>query len=255
MKKLKVTEVTRNVFCVQRSDLLSCSYFVKRPDSSVVLIDAGMDVDGRDMTAGLERVGCNPSDVQKILITHWHNDHSSGAAAIQELSNAAVVAHEQCAPRLTREQTAKGLRGKIASVLPMRGYLGSVRGLLELAPPRAVEVGSCVRDGDTIDDDFEVFETPGHVEGHLAFLYKPEGVLFVGDALAVAHDQITFMSRFLTEDLEAAKSSMLRCIDLKPEAFCPGHRAPLVQPKTDQIDRIRKQLDEMKWWPIIGCGE
>ena len=40
---IKVTRVTRDVYCVQRVKMLSCSYFVIQSDG-VVLIDAGMDV-------------------------------------------------------------------------------------------------------------------------------------------------------------------------------------------------------------------
>ena len=48
MKRLQVTPVTKRVYCVQRTDFLSCSYFVVT-DDGVVLIDSGMDVDGEDI--------------------------------------------------------------------------------------------------------------------------------------------------------------------------------------------------------------
>ena len=80
---IKVTRVTRDVYCVQRVKMLSCSYFVLQSDG-VVLIDAGMDVDAADMTAGLQEVSCSLQDVKALLITHWHNDHPQGAGPIQD---------------------------------------------------------------------------------------------------------------------------------------------------------------------------
>jgi glyoxylase-like metal-dependent hydrolase (beta-lactamase superfamily II) len=233
--------------------MLSCSYFVTHPNG-VILIDSGMDVDGEEMRFGLNEQGLDFPDVQSILITHWHNDHTSGAAAIRNASGADVMSHPASVDRLARKKMATGLRGMIAQCLPIRGFLGSVRGLLELAPPRAVDVTKTLEDGDQILD-FKVIETPGHVDGHISFFYEPEGVLFTGDALAVAHDKLSFMSRFLTEDKEAARTSMLRCLDLAPEAYCPGHRAPLVNPPVADIRSLRNRLENLRWWPIIGCGE
>lgn len=252
-QRLKVFPVTKSVFCVQRVDMLSCSYFVTRPDG-VTLIDSGMDVDGEEMRFGLNELGLDFPDVRSILITHWHNDHTSGAAAIRDASDAKVMSHPASVDRLARKKMATGLRGMVAQCLPIRGFLGSVRGLLELAPPRAVDVSKTLKDGDQILD-FKVIETPGHVEGHISFFYEPEGVLFTGDALAVAHDKLSFMSRFLTDDKEAARTSMLRCLDLAPEAYCPGHRGPLVNPPAADIRSLRDRLENLRWWPIIGCGE
>ncbi len=254
MARLKVFPVTKSVYCVQRADMLSCSYFVVRPDG-VVLIDSGMDVDGSEMRFGLQEQGLSVSDVRAVLITHWHNDHTAGAASIVDDSGAIVMSHAGSVERLARRLIATGLRGRIASLLPFQGFLGSVRGLLELAPPRAVTVAQTLTEGDVSLGEFRVIETPGHVDGHISFLFEPEGVLFTGDALAVAHEKLSFMSRFLTDDKEAARLSMLRCLDLQPDAYCPGHRGPLVNPPAKDIRRLRDRLENLRWWPIIGCGE
>jgi glyoxylase-like metal-dependent hydrolase (beta-lactamase superfamily II) len=254
VKRLQLIPVTSNVYCVQRVDLLSCSYFVTTAHG-VVLVDTGLDIDGEDMRFGLLEAGFDFPDVTSILITHWHNDHSTGAAAIAEASGAEVICHASNADRLARRETATGLRRLMAQCLPRRGTLSSLRGLLELAPPRGVEATSYASEGDRLASDFLVMETPGHVTGHLSFFYEPEGVLFTGDAIAVAHERVSFMSRFLTADKQAAKESMLRCIELAPEAFCPGHRAPLVKPSREHLARMRERLEQMRWWPVIGCGE
>ncbi|MEC7583117.1 MAG: MBL fold metallo-hydrolase [Planctomycetota bacterium] len=254
MKRLEVLRVTKSVYCVQRVEFLSCAYFVVT-DGGVVLIDSGMDIDGEDMRLGLAEAGFDFPDVTSILITHWHNDHSTGAAAIVDASGAEVVCHAGSADRLARRETASGLRRAIARLLPMRGFLSPMRGLLELAPPRAVESTRHVKEGERVHNDFLVMETPGHIASHLSYFYEPEGVLFTGDAIAVARERVSFMSRFLTEDKTAARESMLRCIDLEADAYCPGHRAPLVNPSKEHLQRTRERVETMRWWPIIGCGE
>lgn len=52
MQRLRITQVTGRVYCVQRADILSCSYFVVTDDGPV-LVDSGMDVEREDMRIGL----------------------------------------------------------------------------------------------------------------------------------------------------------------------------------------------------------
>lgn len=247
-----VSQVTDTVYCIQRRDYLSCSYFVTT-ETGVVLIDAGIDVLANDVKNALEEVGRSITEVQALLLTHWHNDHSSGAASVRESSDCRVYFHESGREKFSREDRATGLRGWFADQLPGAGLLSPLKGLLELAPPRAVEATGHLQDGQVIENSFRVIETPGHEAGHLSFFYEPEGVLFAGDAFAVAKDHLAFMSRFLTEDKAKAKESMLRCLDLPLKAICPGHRYPLVNPSQQELDRFRKKVEAMRWWPIIGC--
>jgi glyoxylase-like metal-dependent hydrolase (beta-lactamase superfamily II) len=39
--------------------------------------------DAEDFLQGLEVVGMKPERLRAILLTHWHNDHSAGAALLQ----------------------------------------------------------------------------------------------------------------------------------------------------------------------------
>ena len=52
----------------------------------LALVDCGMGTElGRERV--LERirmVGCDPADVQRLLLTHYHTDHAGGAAAYRE---------------------------------------------------------------------------------------------------------------------------------------------------------------------------
>lgn len=247
-----LTPVTPSVFCVQRRDYLSCSYLVVRP-GGVVMVDAGIDSRAEDMLAGLAEIGRRVEDVRAILLTHWHNDHSSGAAVIRERSGARIYFHRDGERKFGRQAKAGGLRGRIAERLPAAGFWAPLRGLLELAPPLAIEATEFVGEGDLVEGEFRVLETPGHEAGHLSFFFEPEGVLFAGDALAIAHDRIVFMSRLLTADIPAARRSMLRCLDLPLRAVCPGHRYPLIDPSAAEIERARGVLERLRWWPIVGC--
>jgi glyoxylase-like metal-dependent hydrolase (beta-lactamase superfamily II) len=219
----------------------------------IVLVDAGLDGKGKDMLRGLAAIGRPVEDVRAILLTHWHNDHSSGAAKIRELSGARIYYHPDGDAKFTRAAVAGGVRSWIAAKLPDSGPLSPFKGLLDLAPPHAVRADQFVREGDIVERDFKVLETPGHEKGHVSFWFEPERVLFAGDALAVAGDHVTYLSWALTNDIEAARRSMMRCLELDIAAICPGHRYPLIGPSRAHLDAIREEVSNKRWWPIFGA--
>lgn len=246
---VRVLPVVPGVVCVQRLELLSCSYVVARPDG-LVLVDCGIDPAGADMEAGIQALGGRVEDVRAILLTHWHNDHSAGAPRLRQRSGAKVHYHPAGRDRFTRRSRSRGLRGWLARRVPDHGPLAPLQGLLDAAPPAPIEADVLVREGDLVAGAFRVLETPGHEAGHVAYLLEPEGVLFAGDAVAVAGDHPTYMSRFLTGDVEAARRSMRRCLELAPRALCPGHRHPLVDAPRQVFARA---LDDLaRPWPIVG---
>src|SRR5687767_4786519 len=97
----QVIELSPRILCVRRPMYLSCSYTLLLGDA-VVVVDAGMHVEGSDMLFGLRHAGRSPGDVRAILLTHWHNDHSAGAQALQRLTGASVHYAEREAAHFTR---------------------------------------------------------------------------------------------------------------------------------------------------------
>ena len=49
-------------------------------DGSVTLVDCGLKQAPTRIVAGLREIGKVPADVQRIVLTHAHNDHAGGAA-------------------------------------------------------------------------------------------------------------------------------------------------------------------------------
>ncbi len=101
-------------------------------------------------------------------------------------------------------------------------------------------------------EGFEVLETPGHTRGHLSYYHGPSRVLFAGDALAVINGRLRFMARPVTEDLEAARASMRRCLSLSIDFICPGHREPMTRNARAECERMMTYLDRNGHWPLLG---
>jgi len=248
-------QVTSSIWCIRRASYLTCSYAVRTP-TGIVVIDAGMDSEGDDVTRGIAHAfGARPTDIRAILLTHWHNDHAAGAAALKAASGAPVYYHAGDEPQLTRKLVQPGLRDRLALAIPEHGFLVLFKGLLGEAIPRAVGADTLVVDDMPIDDDFVVLATPGHTPGHVAYFYRPERALFAGDALAVKAHEVALMSRPVTPDLPAARHSVVRCLDraleLGVEWICPGHRYPLAHVRASAT-RLRDHVARGGRWPLLG---
>ena len=56
----------------------------------LILIDTGFAQTLYLTLDGIWRAGFDPHDIRKILLSHWHFDHTAGVAALKELSGAEV---------------------------------------------------------------------------------------------------------------------------------------------------------------------
>jgi glyoxylase-like metal-dependent hydrolase (beta-lactamase superfamily II) len=248
-------KVSETIWCIRRASYLTCSYVV-RTRAGIVAVDAGMDSEGNDVVRGIEHAfGAGPSELRAILLTHWHNDHAAGAAALKAASRAVVYYHEGDRPQLTREIVRPGLRSRVALAIPEHGMLVLFKGLLGDAIPRAVAADTLVVDEMAIDDDFVVLATPGHTPGHVAYFYRPERTLFAGDALAVKSHEVALMARPVTPDVSTARRSVVSCLDraleLGVERICPGHRYPLANVRASAL-RLRDHIAAGRRWPLLG---
>jgi N-acyl homoserine lactone hydrolase len=175
------------------------AYVVRHPTAGTILIDTGFHRDAgeslsKDLgtTMGLvfrglrpadtpyddqlRELGIQPDEVDRVVMTHLHADHTSG---MRLLPNARFV----CA---RREWKAARSRGAVT-----KGYVGH-----HLPSEDRVEVVDFEADGEphgpfasTIDllgdGSVRLVSTPGHTAGHLSVLLNATGdrqVLVVGDA-------------------------------------------------------------------------
>jgi glyoxylase-like metal-dependent hydrolase (beta-lactamase superfamily II) len=156
------------------------------PDRGV-LVDPGPPGDGTvdRLVAGVEDAGHAPADVDHVLVTHWHADHTGAAPAFAERVDATIAMHEADAPLLadyTRERERRLERDE--RVLRSWGVPSERAAALVDADSRSpvpdtVPVRSLAHGDDVAG--VETVHTPGHTAGHAAFAVENAG--FVGDSL------------------------------------------------------------------------
>jgi glyoxylase-like metal-dependent hydrolase (beta-lactamase superfamily II) len=159
-------------------------------EGRVSLIDTGPNLPG--VFAALEKslagMGRKISDIERILITHFHGDHCGLAGAVHNISGAAVHMRQIEYNRLNTESRAvlerlqsfyreeglpEGVFGRFSGVLRMFREATLPFKTEKFLVPGAVE--------DLGGMKLEVISTPGHTVGQVVFFCRERGLLFSGD--------------------------------------------------------------------------
>ncbi len=152
-----------------------------------IIVDAGVvESPQRDILPRLLSLGLNLSDIDLILNTHGHFDHSGGNAGIKAASGAEVLIHKDDAGFLG--SGAHMFELYFEPVIRAMGADPKVERsrFLEWLGPQIPPDGE-LKDGDVIDGGgdirLRVVHLPGHSYGSTGFFWEKEGVLLCGDAL------------------------------------------------------------------------
>lgn len=152
-------------------------------------------------------------ELEKLVLTHHHFDHSGGAKAVCDRFGVTAYAHPQEMRLLEEEQP--GL-----PVLPIR-------------EGEFVELGKM---------RLEAILTPGHSPGHLSFWWEEERILLGGDnVLLPSTTAVTAPKGNLGDYLE----SLEKVKKLAPRLIYPGH-GPVIEDPVARIDELiehRKKRD------------
>ncbi len=170
-------------------------------EGRVAVIDPGPD-DPAHRRAVLEAL--RGETVTHILITHGHQDHAQGAAALAA-------------------ETGAALHGFAAA------WRERASGTAAAQPAFRWEVP--LADGDRIDGEgwaLEVLHTPGHASDHLCFALQGSGILFSGDHV------MGWSSTLVAPpdgDMAAYMASLARLLRRADTLYLCGHGPPIERPE------------------------
>ena len=215
----------------------SALYLIESRDS-LALVDSGSPGDGRRIEEYLRSIGRDVKDIEYILVTHSHPDHTGSAFALAEKSGARVAAH--------RLDSKVHPDGEVS--LSYMGVFTSVR--LPIPYLRFTEVTDLVSDGDVlpIGDGVRVIHTPGHTPGSLCFMDGGRKLLFSGDTLFSDGDRVSRSVPFPGYDGEAYRHSLNRLANEEFDTLCGGHGRPLVGGATHALRSLLKTSPDPPTW-------
>jgi glyoxylase-like metal-dependent hydrolase (beta-lactamase superfamily II) len=224
------------------------------PDRGTV-IDPGPPGDAvyRTLRAGIADAGLALSDVEHVVVTHWHVDHAGLAPRLAAAADAAIHMHERDAPLVAEYAAARLERiERDAATLADWGVPDArVREVRASDAPSPMPDATPVerhRDGDVVAGG-EVLHTPGHTEGHLAF--RVGDSTFVGDAVLPTYTPNVGGSDTRSTDPLAAYVRSLATLTRRAGTFYPGHGSSVAVPgRIETIlehhrDRARRTFDRL----------
>jgi len=158
-----------------------------------ILIDTGPREYKEEVERALKRI-CEPEDINKVIFTHLHYDHSGNADLFK---NARFFASEQEIKDM--EENAAGV----------------------LFYPEIINMFADIKLEPVKDDGLiKVIEVPGHTKGSIALWLEEEKVLFSGDTLFFNGIGRTDLP---TSDAAKMEESLKRIRGIPYEILAPGH--------------------------------
>jgi len=201
----------------------------------LTLIDGGLPGDGRKILRYIEHLGRSPQELERIILTHSHPDHTGPMKALSQLSGAVISVH----PGDSRYRARTGAR--------WLHYPGQPPAFGWNVPfLRLIPAHETIEDGQVLPvfGGLQVLHTPGHTPGSVCLHLPHHGVLFTGDTLLANGHRFRRPVFFPGTNLKDYRASVERLAQLPFEAACVGHGRPLLEGGTA---RLHEMLDHYSW--------
>ena len=213
---------------------ISNSYLLEDSDS-LTLIDAGLPWDRGMILRYIDSIGRNPEELDRILLTHSHPDHTGPLPGLCRATGASVSVH------------LDDTRGRTASDSRRLHYSGQIP-LPSWNVPlfRRIYYDDALEDGQTlaVRGGLRVIHTPGHTPGSVCFYLEAEEVLFTGDMLLSNGSDLRRPMYFPGTSVRDYRASMERLVRIPFDTACVGHGKPLM---TGGTRRLEEMLDDYNW--------
>ncbi|MEH3078326.1 MAG: MBL fold metallo-hydrolase [Quadrisphaera sp.] len=193
------------------------------------LVDTGPVGTFPRLVRTLTDLGVGPELLGRVVLTHFHDDHTGTAAQVVAWSGARVVAGRADAPHVRGDAPGpEPLLTAAEARLHASVTSSAVAGALE--PVAACQVDDEVDDGDVVDlrgagGTARVLVLPGHTPGSTALHLPALGAVLTGDAVA-EHEGRVVLGPFGI-DREQSWRDAARLADLPVEVAGFGHGEPL----------------------------
>jgi glyoxylase-like metal-dependent hydrolase (beta-lactamase superfamily II) len=224
-----------------------CNFYLIEEGAKLVLVDAGAPADWKVLMATVSQLGRRLEDLDAILLTHAHSDHTGFAERGRTEAGSAVWVHG------ADEAVAKGGKphrndGKITSYLLRGEFYRTAFSLLRRGAGKIVPIAevSSFADGEVLDVPGRprVAHAPGHTPGTSAVVLEERRLAMTGDAL-VTRNPFTgrvgpqIMPSGLNQDTEEALRSLDRLEGISMDLVLPGHGEPWTEGMADAIRAAR----------------
>ena len=215
----------------------------------VTIIDTGTPGSADTILAAVGKLGLQPSDVKRIIITHADVDHTGSLKALKRATGAQVICHtveKEFLEHPERRKTAKTPLGLLLRPVFALARLHPNYRAAPLAPDRTHV------DGDKLPEGFTIIHTPGHTPGHISLLHPEKRFLIAGDAVHNRGGKLGAPPPLFTPDMENAHGSIWKLAkkygnDI--DTIVCGHGDPIVSGGGARLQRLVETIFETEAKP------
>ena len=201
----------------RRAFVISVNAFVVRNGDSVVLIETGsgdyLGPEAGKLLGNLEAAGVKPADVDAILLTHMHPDHSAGLTDMKtgkaHYENAELIVHENEPKHWLHDDAAMA-----------RGTEREKKLMFQQAREQTAPYLNRMRTftGGEVRPGIRAVPCPGHTPGHTGYMIESggEALLIWGDTVHMPEVQVPRPEVTMTVDVDSAgaEASRRRIFDM-----------------------------------------
>lgn len=207
---------------------MNCNVYLVRGSNRNVLIDAGCGFGINGLVDSLKSYGCEPGDIDLILLTHSHWDHARGCRPLLERGVRDVAIHS---------------KGFDAVTIGPKWYEFG----LDPAPEVTFEGLDSVQtfdhgtEIDLGDRTIKVISTPGHTADSVCFLIEEGGrrYAFTGDTVAMLGRPGVMTA---DTDFQGYRDSLRALDDLHLDGMFPGHGLWMEEGAHEHVAVLAKRL-------------
>lgn len=238
-------KITEGVYFIPGQDEMmpdSHTYVIGNPSTKdLSLVDPGLLGKGEYKMDSIQKMGIDPEDIQRVIMTHTHFDHIGALSEVQKrIPRAELWIHRLEGEPLEQgnERTVYGM-DMFRQVCQMQ--YGIKPGTFTFKVHRKLQGGETLKIGNIA---WEVIHIPGHSPGSVGLYDSAEKILIPGDVLYADYA----IGRFdlFGADGEELKKSLTRLSQQKVETLLPGHNRIVQKLPADYILQTLKQ-----WEPYL----
>jgi glyoxylase-like metal-dependent hydrolase (beta-lactamase superfamily II) len=210
------------------------NFYLIEDGGKFLLIDAGTPKDWNLLVSTMADLGRQLTDLDAVLLTHAHSDHTGFAERARTTVPTSVWVHQADAEVARTGRPGKN-DGKVTSYLLRAEFYKTTFSLIRRGAGRIVPIRevSTFSDGEAIDVPGRprALHTPGHTPGSAVLLLEGRRVVVTGDALATRNPLTgrtgpQIMPSGLNGDTPQALRSLGVLEGIQAETILPGHGEP-----------------------------
>jgi glyoxylase-like metal-dependent hydrolase (beta-lactamase superfamily II) len=213
------------------------NFYLVEDGGKLVLVDAGTPGDWDFLGRSLTEMGRTIEDVEAVLITHAHSDHTGIGERARAEAGRTVWIHQADAAVAKGAKQGKNQASVLRYLIRVEAYRTLIslmrRGALKVVPIAEV---STFADGEALalPGGPRVVHVPGHTPGMSAVFLESRRTLITGDSLVTRNPLTGRVGPQIAPDgLNADSGQALQSLDvlgsLPADTLLPGHGEPWTQ--------------------------